>query len=147
MKTKLSATITLWCSRLLMVILAVLLFLMPRLACWYQEFRDLCPHRAEVILIAFYCCAPAVFYALWCFDRLTSNILKNAVFIDNNVCFVRRIRWCCAIVSLICLPASFFYPPLIFMVLTLAFLALAVSVVKNVLAAAVELREENDLTI
>ena len=39
------------------------------------------------------------------------------------------------------------YPPLIFLAVIMAFLAMAVSVVKNVMAAAVELREENDLTV
>jgi len=33
------------------------------------------------------------------------------------------------------------------MVVIMAFLALVVSLVKNVMAAAVELREENDLTV
>ena len=45
------------------------------------------------------------------------------------------------------MPAAFFYPPLVFMTVIMAFLALAVSVVKNVMAAAVEIREENDLTV
>lgn len=147
MKSKFSALVTLWCNRLLLAVLLVLLLAMPLLICWYRDLRGLAPNIAEAILIAFYCCAPVVSYALWCIDRLTSNILKESVFVESNVRFIRRIRWCCAIVSLICLPASFFYLPLIFMVIIMAFLALAVSVVKNVIAAAVELREENDLTI
>lgn len=94
-----------------------------------------------------YCCVPAVLYALSCMERLVRNILKEDVFVTQNVRFLRRIRWCCAAVSGICLPAAFFYPPLIFMTTIMAFLALAVSVVKNVMAAAVEIREENDLTV
>ena len=50
-------------------------------------------------------------------------------------------------VSLVCLPAAVFYLPLIFLAVIMAFLALVISVVKNVMAAAVELREENELTI
>ena len=121
MKARVSAYVTLWCNRVLLAALIALLFAMPRLVCWYRDFRGLVPHSAEAILIAFYCCAPVVFYALWCFDRLTSNILKDAVFVESNVRLIRRIRWCCATVSLICLPASFFYLPLIFMVIILAF--------------------------
>ena len=37
--------------------------------------------------------------------------------------------------------------PLLFMVIIMGFLALVVSVVANVIAAAVEIREENDMTI
>ena len=147
MKTRLSATVTLWCVRFIALVMLALLFLMPGLIDWYRDFRELGPNSPQAILIGFYCCAPLVFYALWCVDRLTSNILKEAVFIHANVRYIRRIRWCCAGVSLVCLPAAWFYPPLIFLAVIMAFLAVVVSVVKNVLAAAVELREENDLTI
>ena len=75
------------------------------------------------------------------------NILSRQVFVEENAALLRRIRVCCAGISLICLPASFFYPPLFFLVLIMAFLSLMVSVVKSVMAAAVELREENDLTV
>ena len=72
---------------------------------------------------------------------------ENDDFVDSNIRFIRRIRWCCAIVSVVCLAAGFGYPPLLFLAVIMAFLALVVSVVKNVMAAAVELREENDLTV
>ena len=113
----------------------------------YQALRPLGRYGAAAIMIGFYCCVPAVLYALSCMERLVRNILKEDVFVAQNVRFLRRIRWCCAAVSGICLPAAFFYPPLIFMTTIMAFLALAVSVVKNVMAAAVEIREENDLTV
>jgi len=142
-----SAKITLWCSRLLAGAVCVLVFAMPGLLGWYQRLRSLGPHEAAAILIGFYCCAPIVLYALWCIDRLVRNLLEGQVFIRWNVRLIRRIRWCCAGVSLVCLPAAFFYPPLIFLTVIMAFLALTVSVVKNVMAAAVEIREENDLTV
>jgi hypothetical protein len=73
--------------------------------------------------------------------------LAGDVFIPNNVRRISRLRWCCLLVSLICLPATFFYLPLLFMVVIMGFLGLVVSVVANVMAAAVEIREENDMTI
>lgn len=147
MNTKLSAKITRWCSRFLAVLICLLVFAMPALLNWYQQLRSLGPWGAAAILAGFYCCVPVVLYALFCIDRLIGNILAEQVFILNNVRFIRRIRWCCAGVSLICLPASVFYPPLCFLAVIMAFLALVVSVVKNVMAAAVEIREENDLTV
>lgn len=147
MSTRLSAKITLWCSRFLAAVILALVFAMPGLLRWYQQLRSLGPHGAAAILAGFYCCVPVVLYALVCIDRLVGNILAGAVFTVGNVRFIRRIRWCCAGVSLICLPASVFYPPLCFMTVIMAFLALVVSVVKNVMAAAVEIREENDLTV
>lgn len=147
MNTKLSAKITLFCNRFLAVVICLLVFAMPGLMQWYQRLRPLAASGTAAILAGFYCCVPVVLYALLCIDRLVGNILADRVFILNNVRFIRRIRWCCAGVSLICLPASFFYPPLCFLAVIMAFLALVVSVVKNVMAAAVEIREENDLTV
>ena len=147
MNPKLSAKITLWCNRIVALAVLVLIFFFPRLLGWYQGLRPLGLHGAAAVFFGFYLCVPVVLYALWCIDRLVSNVLAEKIFIQANVRYIRRIRWCCAGVSLICLPAAFFYQPLIFMVVIMAFLALVVSVVKNVIAAAVALQEESDLTI
>lgn len=147
MNPKVSVLVTRWCSRLCLLTVAVLLFWVPHLVLWYQTSRGLQFSSAAAILIAFYCCAPVVIYALWCIERLTGNILKADVFVLSNVQYLRRLRWCCALVGVICLPAAYFYLPLIFLAIIMLFLALAVSLMKNVMAAAIELREENDLTI
>ena len=147
MNSKVSAHITQWCARIIFLIMIVLLFTLPDLVRWYNTFRELSLNGGNAIIAGFYCCAPVVFYALWCIERLIGNIRKDAVFVSGNVSCLRRLRWCCALVSFICLPAAYYYQPLIFMSVIMAFLAVAVSVMKNVMAAAVELREENDLTI
>ena len=147
MTSKLSARCTLWCSRIIALTVAALIFFFPKLLNWYQSFRPLGLHGAAAVFFGFYVCVPVVLYALWCVERIVTNLLKDQVFVQANVRCVRHIRWCCAGVSLICVPAACFYQPLIFMVVIMAFLALIVSLVKNILAAAVELREENDLTI
>lgn len=147
MTSKRSAKFTLWCNRFVALTVAVLIFLFPKLLNWYQSFRPLGLHGAAAVCFGFYLCVPVVLYALWCIDRIITNLLKDSVFVQANVSYVRRIRWCCAGISLICIPAACFYQPLIFMVVIMGFLALTVSLVKNILAAAVELREENDLTI
>lgn len=147
MNPKLSAKFTLWCNRFIALAVLILVFVFPRLLEWYQGLRPLGLQGAAAVFFGFYLCVPVVLYALWCIDRIVTNILKDVVFVMQNVRYIRRIRWCCAGVSLICLPAAYCYQPLIFMVVIMAFLALVVSVVKNIMAAAVEIREENDLTI
>lgn len=147
MSNQCSAKFSVWCNRILAVLLFVLAFAMPRLLAWYQGFRPLGLQGAAAVFWGFYLCFPVVLYALWCIDRLLKNILSGDIFVMHNVRYLRRIRWCCAGVSAICIPAACFYQPLIFMVVIMAFLALMVSVVKNVMAAAVEMREENDLTV
>ena len=147
MNSELSAKFTLWCNRIIAFIVVALIFFFPRLMDWFEVVRPLGERRITALIIGFYLCVPVVLYALWCIDRLVTNVLKKDVFVEKNVRYIRRLRWCCAGVSLLCIPVAFFYMPLIFMVVIMAFLALVISLVKNVMAAAVELREENELTI
>ena len=142
-----SAKCTLWVNRFLFAVMVLLCFFLYDLLVWYRTLRMLPWQVCAVIFIGFYLCVPPVLYALWCIEKLLGNILKNDVFVDSNIRFIRRIRWCCAIVSVVCLAAGFGYPPLLFLAVIMAFLALVVSGGKNVMAAAVELREENDLTV
>lgn len=143
----LSARITLWVNRLIALILAVLLPTLPLLLDWYCNFRALTQAEYWAIMIAFYCCVVLVAIALWSLDKLLRNILEQSVFTRENVRCIRHVRWCCGGVSLICLPAAFIYMPLFFMVIIMSFLCLVVSVIAQVMAAAVAIREENDLTI
>ena len=142
-----SARVTLWIGRFIMLVLAGLIFLMPRLLTWYRMVRPLGEPGRIAILVAFYLCVPVVFWALRCLDKLLGNILREQIFTSDNVRLIRHIRLSCAVVGLICLPAAFFYPPLVFLFVIMVFLSLVVGVLENVMAAAVELREENDLTI
>ncbi len=147
MTSQKSAKISVWCSRSLAAVILLLCFFMYDLLVWYSRLRQLNWQVGAAILIGFYLCVPAVLYALWCIEGLLKNILRQQVFVSANVGALRRIRRCCAYVSFICLVSGIPYPPLLFLAVIMAFLALMVSVVKNVMAAAVELREENDLTI
>lgn len=143
----LTARITLWVNRLIGLLLAVLLPTLPLLLDWYCNFRILTHAEYWAIAIAFYCSTAVVAVALWNLDCLLRNILALSVFTKDNVQHIRRVCRCCGGVSLICLPAAFIYLPLLFMVVIMAFLCLVVSVVAQVMAAAVAIREENDLTI
>ena len=147
MNNKISATVTLWVNRLLMVLVAVLCIFLYDLLVWYRSLRQLPWQVCAAIMAGYYLCAPAVLLALWSMEKLLDNVLKREVFVLSNVRRIRRVRWCCAWVSLVCLVSGILYPPLLFLAVIMAFLALTVGVVKNVMAAAVELREENDLTI
>ena len=90
MTTKLSAKFTLWINRLLAAAVGVLLFAMPGLLEWYQGMRPLGLHGAAAISFGFYLCVPPVLYALWCIDRLVSNVLAEKIFIQANVRYIRE---------------------------------------------------------
>ena len=139
--------ITLWINRIIALLIGVLIFTLPAIIDWYCTFRVLQHTERTAITIAFYCCVLVVGAALGNIDRLLLSILDEQVFIRKNVSRIRRIQWCCGLVSLICIPAAVAYMPLIFMVIIMGFLCLTVSVVACVMDAAVAIREENDLTI
>ena len=134
-------------NRLIILLVAVLIPLLPGVIRWYCQYRELTQGEQTAIAVAFYCCSIVIFFALWNMDRLLGSIIEGQVFIRPNVVSIRRIQWCCGIVSLICIPASIAYMPLLFLVVIMAFLCLCVGVVSCVMDAAVAIREENDLTI
>ena len=139
--------VTLWVNRFICLVLAAFVVLLPILLRWYACFRPLTDSARYAILLAFYPCAIAAALALFRMDRLLEAILHGQIFTHKNVSHIRTIRWCCAAISLVCLPATFFYMPLGFMVVIMAFLSLVITVLVRVMTAAVEIREENDLTI
>lgn len=142
-----SVSVTLWANRLVAFTVGILLFTLPLLLDWYCQFRVLLPIERTAITVAFYCCAVVVAIALWNLDGLLRSIRKSLVFTWENVRRIGTVSLCCGITALICAVATMAYYPLIFMVVVMGFLCLVVSVVRQVMAAAVAIREENDLTI
>ena len=143
-----AAKATLFFNRFLALVMVALVFVLPAFLDWYVTLRpDMRETARQALVWGFYCCAPAVFFALWELERLLRAILGSRVFIWPNVRSISRVRWCCLAVSLICLSAACFYPPIMFMCIIMFFLTLILSVLASVMAAAVEIREENDLTV
>lgn len=148
MTNKPSATrLAMLANRINMALVVLCLPALPFLLRWYCTLRPLPHHSYLAIMIGFYCCSVFVLLALWTMEKLLKNILREAVFIRDNVRFIRRVQYCCGMISLICLPAAIFYAPLWFMVIIMTFLFLVIWVVAQVMDAAVAIREENDLTI
>ena len=143
-----SAKITLYATRAEAGLICLLLLCFPVLVeRYHQHFRPLAESERAAILYGFYACSGAVLLAMYHMDRLLCNILRADLFTGRNVRHIRFVRWCCLAVSIICLCASFGFPSLLFLSCIMAFLCLVVTVVGQVMKAAVELREENDLTI
>ena len=149
MKTQKLATYTLWANRVVMAVVAVLIFALPALLHWYTGLLHYELPRGDLIgiWISYSMCAGFIFAALWNMEKLMRNILVQSVFIRENVRRVRRVQWCCGAVALICVAATLFALPALLIGAIMGFLCLVVSVVANVLDSAVALREENDLTI
>lgn len=120
---------------------------MPWLLDWYVKYRHLRETGRIAIFVAFYGCLPFVLTALVCLLRLLRNIQKERVFSEINSRLMAVVSWCCAAVAAVALGAFRWYPPLIFITLSMAFLFLIVRVVRNCFIAAIALKEENALTI
>lgn len=147
MNTYRSAKISLWISRSIAAFLLVMVFFLPMILRYYTELWTLRQIDIIAIAVSYYLCLALILPALWNIDKLLRNILERQVFIRENILRIRRVRGCCAGVGLICLLAGHFFFPLYFLAVIMLFLSFIVTVVKDVMAAAVEIREENDLTV
>ena len=143
-----SVRLTLYVNRAVALLMLVMIFCFPIMVEHYhQDYRLLSTAERSAILIAFYCSAGAVLLALWHMDRLLGNILRGELFTLPNVRHIRTVRWCCLAVSVVCMGAAFGFPSLGFVSVIMLFLCMVVTVVGQVMAAAVVIREENDLTV
>ena len=143
-----SAKVTLFASRFVAALIVFFLIFFPGMVeSYHQDFRPLSDSERYALLGAFYLSAVAVELSMYHMDRLLRNILRGSLFTSENVSHIRYVRWCCFWVSVVCLFAFFGFPSMIFISTIMAFLALVVTVVGQVMKAAVELREESDLTI
>ncbi|HHX77155.1 MAG TPA: DUF2975 domain-containing protein [Firmicutes bacterium] len=120
----------------------------PWLTRWFLDFS-----RAELkgtrpfFLATIYGGAIPAGILLYNLLGLLKRIEKEQVFIAKNVDCLRRISWSCFAGALIAIISTFYYFPWIFVAIAAAFMGLIVRIVKNVLAKAVELKDEVDYTV
>lgn len=135
------------CTKLVMVFVVLMGAGAPNLIRNYMTYTGKNPALTTPLLITVYaCCVPALI-ALFCLNRMLSNIKKEMVFIDNNVTNLRAISWCCFVVAGILLVSGFYYLLFVIVAVAAAFFGLILRVVKNVIEQAVILKRENELTI
>ena len=154
LKSKTSAYISLGVCIASAVLLVAWLFKFPAFIRWFY-FRyhllaqdEAMLNRAVSLLIpAFYICAPFAAAALWMLIRLLLNVLHTKIFIRANVLYLRYVSWCCYAVLAVTFGFGLRYAPLMIVAFAMGVVGTLLRVVKNILQAAVELREENDLTI
>ncbi len=101
----------------------------------------------KVFALCFYPCAVFAAIILYSLLKLLFNIKKEEIFISENIKHLRAVSWCCFIIAFITFAGGFFYMPFIFVAAAGGFTGMLLSVLKNIMHSAVELREENDLTI
>lgn len=99
------------------------------------------------LLITGYSLSLPAFFTLFELYKLLKNIEEDEVFIPENVAHLRHISWYCMVAAFICFASTFYYPSFLVLFIMSAFIGIILRVVKNVLAQAVKIKEENDYTI
>jgi len=112
------------------------------------RYQGLSAETIYAIFICVYACIAFALVALFSLDLLLRNIKKDAVFCRQNIKCLRIISWCCFAVAVITLCGfPLIHIVLIFVSGAAAFFGLLMRVVKNVIDAACEIKDENDFTI
>ncbi|HBT95516.1 MAG TPA: DUF2975 domain-containing protein [Coriobacteriia bacterium] len=91
-------------------------------------------------------CIPA-YTALFALDRLLAAVKRSEVFTAQNVRYLRIISWACIAAAIVLLISSFISITFFALAILATFFGIILRVVKNLFAAAVVLKTENELTI
>lgn len=113
----------------------------------YIEYTGIDLEIQNSLLPTIYACSVPSLIALFCLDRLLSNIKKDEVFTEKNVKYLRIISWCCFAVSAVMLVSGLYYIFFLSITAAAAFFGLILRVVKNVIEKAMIIKNENDFTI
>ncbi|MDR1067837.1 MAG: DUF2975 domain-containing protein [Clostridiales Family XIII bacterium] len=134
---------------LLVVLFAALMPLFPRLAPADGSILFDPAYLKKAMPTFYACCLPAL-VALLCLLRMLIDIRRGNVFVKANVSRLRVISWCFFALFVILILTAVFRitsPAIILVAIASGFFFLLIRVVKNVIDAARELREEHDFTI
>lgn len=136
------------------VILLALLVFGPHLFELYMvAYRGFSPSGEALMMlkkvfgICFYSSAIFAATILYCLIKLLLNIKKNCIFISENAKYLKIVSWCCFLIAIITLGGGIFYMPLLSIAAAGGFTGVLLRVLKNVMEKAIEIKEDNELTI
>ena len=154
MKAKTSVTISLMICFMSAALLVVWLFTFPAFIRWFyfsyhslMQEQAVLSHAVSLLIPAFYACAPFAAAALYMLIRLLLHLRNGQIFIRANVLYLRLVSWCCYAVLAVTFGFGVRYMPLMIVAFAMGVAGTLARVFKNIMQSAVELREDNDLTI
>ena len=152
-KRHISAVVSLAICAASGLLLLAWLFTFPRFFGWfYFTYHGLAENAYTLSVFkrvtgAFYGCAPFAAGSLYCLIRLLLNVRKDDVFTGKNVMYIRLVSLCCYAVAVVTLVTGVRYFPLLIITFATGTVGTLLLVMKNLFRSAVELKEENELTI
>lgn len=147
MKKDRSALVSLVTVGVLSIVLLALAISAPMLVSAFIEHFERPESIYLPIVVTFYAILPFAAGVLVCLWKLLGNILAESVFTEQNVRLLRAISFLLFFATIVFAASGYFYMPFYLLAVCAAFMVLIVRVVKNCFAAAVVLKEENDMTI
>lgn len=142
-----SVTLSVIVTVIISVIFVCLIFTASPVFRWFSEITERSVSSYKTLVAVFYlCCLPAA-AALTLLMKLLLNIRSGHIFIHGNVALLRYLSWCCFLVVPITAVGGFYYISLFVITAAAAFIGLILRVLKNIMAAATEIKGENDLTV
>lgn len=119
----------------------------PWLASWFVDFSHAQKGTELFLMVTIYSGSIPAAYLLYNLFHLLRRIEAGKIFINENVGRLRRISWSCFVGAGVAFASGFYYLSWLFVFVAAAFMGLIVRVVKNVVAQAVDLKDEADYTI
>lgn len=145
------------CYILLAAVVFVMWFITTGTITWDGDsFKLIEEFQIRLLSFPFYAVVPAGYAALVCIDKLLTNIKKDLVFEAETLKYLNIISYACVyasvvgIVSVVISLISDVYDFIIvFSLLSLGelFMAIVLQVIKQVFKKAIDIKEENELTI
>lgn len=146
---KKSVTLSKMCTAVLLAALACFLVIAPGTVKWLMSFTlaGLPDGRYSYFLITVYTGGFLLALLLVFLYLLLDNISKGSIFCEKNTSLLRKISFCCFGGAIISGISTIYYFPWLFIAIAAIFVGLIVRVLKNLLAEAIRIKEENELTI
>ena len=145
-----SVTLSVWCTSVMIALMVLTGIALPFTlwnGLWVGDVVIRGGRTVMMILPVYYCfCVPA-FVALASTYRILANIKRGLVFDASNVRLLRLISWAALAGGAICVAGAPISLAFLAVGLVCGFVGVVMRVVKNLIAAAVDLKTENDLTI
>ena len=146
-----SITLSVWCATAMIVLVVLTGVALPLRLRLFAEDVSLSEYLSDrtmaMVLTVYYCfCVPAL-AALVSTRRILANLRRGVVFDASNVRLLRLISWAALAGGLVCVAGAPVSLAFLAVGLVCGFVGVVMRVVKNLIAAAVDLKAENDLTI
>ncbi|MDR0469372.1 MAG: DUF2975 domain-containing protein [Peptococcaceae bacterium] len=120
---------------------------LPWLLRWYIGYAGKSTMDYMPVMAILWVCALPAFVALIHLGKMLKNIASDQVFVRENIKALRVISWCSFAVAVVFICFFFYYILGLIIAILAAFIGLILRVVKNVFEQALEIKEENDLTV